>query len=533
MLVHAYKGLIKIIIHRNVYVIVLSSSDRLEIRDLNEIRSKCWETRTKWFDIGLELNLEISDLEAIQQSHRDNVDKCFTDMIKKWLRTTLRPTQSELIAALRQRIIGFQQLADDLEGDGLKRDNRRQRMIGSQQPADDLERDSLKRDNLNRMLTNQLLETVRNPHSSKGNATKIKIKCDPITLKVCTPVIFAIVFVISLHFVRIHNSRLSPQDCYAGGAGLEMAIVGKKSTAVLNTVNRAGTNSNASLNQISCQVAHELTGQASECGVNQRWNNEQFEVSYQPTSGGKHQLHIKVEGEHIKGSPFNVTVKVVPVIEKLQEIDTSTKTIDGVKRPWGVEVNKRGEIVVAEHGAKCVSIFSPTGEKLRSFGSEGSGPGQFSDPRGVAVDDDGDIFVTDTHHIHKFSPEYTHITSLGSAGNNHLQFNNSLSIAISPITKNIAITDCLNHRIQILNPDLTFNNSVGSKGFGNGQFNRPYDVAFDSIGDMYVTDAVNGRIQVFDSVGNFLRVFLRRAVNVYTGYLAYPTGISIDSDDTV
>ena len=35
-----------------------------------------------------------------------------------------------------------------------------------------------------------------------------------------------------------------------------------------------------------------------------------YEISYQPSSRGRHQLHIKVEGEHIKGSPFPVTVRL-------------------------------------------------------------------------------------------------------------------------------------------------------------------------------------------------------------------------------
>ena len=102
----------------------------------------------------------------------------------------------------------------------------------------------------------------------------------------------------------------------------------------------------------------------------------QYEISYQPTKRGRHQLHIKVEGEHIKGSPFPVTVKL-PV----QKLGTPIKIIGGVKYPWGVAVNKRGEVIVTEAERHCVSIFSPTGEKLRSFGSRGSRHGQFNNPR--------------------------------------------------------------------------------------------------------------------------------------------------------
>ncbi|MCG8620899.1 MAG: NHL repeat-containing protein, partial [Proteobacteria bacterium] len=80
----------------------------------------------------------------------------------------------------------------------------------------------------------------------------------------------------------------------------------------------------------------------------------------------------------------------------------------------------------------------------------------------------------------------------------------------SPITKKIAISDWDNNRIQILNPDLTFHSSKGSEGSGNGQFKGPHDIAFDSAGNMYVTDANNHRIQVFNSEGQFLRVWKER-----------------------
>ena len=45
--------------------------------------------------------------------------------------------------------------------------------------------------------------------------------------------------------------------------------------------------------------------------------------------------------------------------------------------PWGVAINQRGEVVVTEWGGHRVSVFSPSGEKLRWFGTCGSGQGQF------------------------------------------------------------------------------------------------------------------------------------------------------------
>ena len=56
-----------------------------------------------------------------------------------------------------------------------------------------------------------------------------------------------------------------------------------------------------------------------------------------------------------------------------------------------------------------------------------------------------------------------------------------------------AITDWNNNRVQILNPDLTFHSSIGSRGSGNKQFNGPNGIAFDSAGNLYVTDHLAAR----------------------------------------
>ena len=326
------------------------------------------------------------------------------------------------------------------------------------------------------------------------------------------------------------KTYISPKDCFATGRGLEMAVVGEQANAVLRIVDTSGKGYNIQKETVVCEFVSEPSWVKIDCNVRKVMEN-QYDISYQPTGQGRHQLHIKVEGEHIKGSPFIVLVKL-PVLK----LGNPIKIISGVKQPWGVAVNQRGEIIVAESTGHCVSIFSPTGEKLRSFGSQGSGPGQFNEPYGVAVDDDGNIIlVADSinHRIQKFTSDNKHITlsSVGSQGSNRSQFNSPISVAISPITKKIAISDKSNHRIQILNPDLTFNSSIGSRGSGNGQFNGPNDVAFDSVGNMYVADRNNHRIQVFNPEGQFLRQFGNESKG--DGELNFPTGISIDSDDTV
>jgi tripartite motif-containing protein 2/3/tripartite motif-containing protein 71 len=183
-------------------------------------------------------------------------------------------------------------------------------------------------------------------------------------------------------------------------------------------------------------------------------------------------------------------------------------TITGLKQPWGVTVNKKGEIIIVEYGAHRVSVYSQAGEKLRSFGSYGSGEGQFECPRGVAVDNNDNILVADAdnHRIQKFSADGQFITAVGSCGINPLQFRYPTGIAIHPINKRVYVSDSSNRRVQILNSDLTAHSMFGSEGSDKGQLYRPRGIAFDSKMNVYIgEERKNTHIQVFTADGERLR----------------------------
>ena len=240
-----------------------------------------------------------------------------------------------------------------------------------------------------------------------------------------------------------------------------------------------------------------------------------------------HQLHIKVEEEedyHIIG-PFLALAKL-PV-----EPCTPLEIISEVNCPSGAALNQKRELIVSE--TSYISIYSQAGERLQTFGSQGSGDGQFDRPHGVAVDDDGNILVVDAGNfrIQKLSSDGQFIAAVGKEGKDPLEFNDALGIAISPLNKKLYIADASNHHIQILNPDLTFFSCFGSQGGDNGHFQSPYDVVIDSTGTVYVADSANHRIQVFSAEGEYLRKFGEKGSG--SGELSWPSGIYIDTDNLV
>ena len=328
-------------------------------------------------------------------------------------------------------------------------------------------------------------------------------------------------------FGKVYTHPVSPERCYATGKGLKVATVGEQATAILHAIDADGKECEQPLVNTSCELVSDTGGPTVKAAIQKKEKNK-YTISYQPTHRGRHQLHIKVEGVSIRGSPFGVVARL-----SIQKLGTPIKTFGGLNSPLGVAVNQRGEIIVVEYSRHCISIFSSIGEKIRTFGSEGSAQGQFNAPRGVTVDGDGNILVVDAynHRIQKFTAGGKFLTTVGQKGNKHLEFSYPYGIAVNHRNRKVYISDKNNHRIQILNADLTFCSSFGRCGSGDGQFNFPWDVTLDSTGNVYVADGGGHRIQVFTSEGKFLRKFGKYGSG--HGELKLPTSVSIDSDDIV
>ena len=317
-----------------------------------------------------------------------------------------------------------------------------------------------------------------------------------------------------------------PSQWYTISKVTNVATVGKMFTA---TFIQHGEEAFENLiESLECELVSELTGTRARGSVKRR-GQRQYEVSYQPIIKGRHQLHIKVMGEHIIGSPHRVAVNKSPD----EKLGTSIRTIDLLNKPCGIALNQSGEVVVTSRQENCVSVFSPSGDKLLSFGTKGSGQGQFKYPSGVAVDGEGNILVADNdnHRIQKFTAEGQFLTAVGTKGCGPLQFNEVQDIAINTSNNKVYVVDMINNRIQVLNSDLTFSNTFGKFGRNKGEFDYPWGIACDTTGNVYVADCGNHRIKVFTSTGKFLRMFGSRGGG--DGEVGYPFGIALDLQDKV
>ena len=171
----------------------------------------------------------------------------------------------------------------------------------------------------------------------------------------------------------------------------------------------------------------------------------------------------------------------------------------------GVDVDSQNRVWVFHREARPVlCIDGDSGEILSSFGD-----GMFENEHGLAVDGDGNVWVTDadTHVVEKYDPEGNLLLSLGikgEAGEDEKRFNKPTDVEVGP-DGSIYVTDGYgNNRVVKLDAEGNFVTAWGTKGTSDGEFDTPHGLAVDGEGRVYVADRGNSRMQVFDSEGKFL-----------------------------
>ncbi len=203
--------------------------------------------------------------------------------------------------------------------------------------------------------------------------------------------------------------------------------------------------------------------------------------------------------------------------------------------PCGLGIANDGNLLVADTHYYRMLTFTPNGELLsdRTIGGQrGLEPGQFSLVTDVIQDPDGNYYISEygeNDRIQKFDRDRKFLLCFGSHGSEPGQFLRPQCLAFDSDGR-LWVSDACNHRIQVFDVTATPPTVVkilGEEGTEPGKLRYPYGIAFGPDGNLYISEYGNHRIQKWTPDGQVLGVW--GSVGKGPGQLDQPWGIAFDS----
>lgn len=170
------------------------------------------------------------------------------------------------------------------------------------------------------------------------------------------------------------------------------------------------------------------------------------------------------------------------------------------QRPQGIAVNQTGgALYIVESQTNRVQEFADA-SFIRSFDLPDLG---LFEARGGAVDTNGNVYMVDYSggRVYRLAGDGTIAQTFGSPGSGNGQFSGPFDVAVDD-DANLFVVDRGNNRIQVLDKDGAFVTAWGTFGADEGQFKQPMAIDLDSAGNVYVTDLGNARVQKFRPVSS-------------------------------
>jgi tripartite motif-containing protein 71 len=205
--------------------------------------------------------------------------------------------------------------------------------------------------------------------------------------------------------------------------------------------------------------------------------------------------------------------------------------------PEKLAFDAQGNLYVTEVGSNTwggstaendrIQKFSPIGTPLAKWGTLGDGPGQFNVPIGIAIDQQGDIFVADVanHRVEKLSASGQFLTQWHTVGSGVGEYTETGFDLALDSSGSLYVSEPLPYgpgpeRIEKFSPSGAPLAHWGVSGTGPGQFNKPFCLTLDAKGNVFVVDSGNNRIQEFSPTGQYLAQWKGPEKGPHRGLLA-------------
>ena len=198
----------------------------------------------------------------------------------------------------------------------------------------------------------------------------------------------------------------------------------------------------------------------------------------------------------------------------------------------GLAMDDNDRLFVTDLKLHHVLVFNAKHEPEDSFGGD-----SLVSPAGIALDTTNRfVYVADTQQDQVLvfdADNYKLLRRIGTGGKKHMltgpgDFSLPTNVAVDK-EGNVYVTDTLNNRVESFDADGNFIGEFGKPGDGPGHFARPKGIAVDCDGHIWVADEIQSRVQVFDKDGQLLIYFGQQGV--YPGQFQALYGLAYDKQN--
>ena len=343
------------------------------------------------------------------------------------------------------------------------------------------------------------------------------------------------------------ESTVDPSSSVIIGPQISQAIAGKKRIVILETRNEEGGHWNKGGEKVKVTLVdkdksnHSINGTVLDKGTGQ------YELSLTPPSPGTYEVHVTINNEHIKNSPFTLyarpyrdyrqlkePVRVYKIEQQPSGICTSSDgtmyvagstavykykkdgsliarigideaTVKFKQYNWGIAV--KGDVLyVANSGVNKIIKLTTTGELVGQFGD-------FQYVRGLTMDEEDKIYVTYNNSV----------LCIFNCDKSILRTIKCLScsgLALDP-SGNIHITCYRNGGyVAVYSQTGKF-----LRDYGKGHLRSPWGIAVDEEGYSLVSEYIRGgQLKIFSPEGKLIHS---------VGNLQLSAGVCIDNDSNI
>ena len=212
-----------------------------------------------------------------------------------------------------------------------------------------------------------------------------------------------------------------------------------------------------------------------------------------------------------------------------------------LRHPLDVTVDGASNIYIADNGNARVQQYNGALTYVRTFGVTGvpylTDAFHWNTPSGLAVAADNRFFLTEEfgNRLIAIDATGTPLWTVGAAGVNmdltsNDRLNRPTDVALAP-SSNLYVADAGNHRVQVFNASGSYVTTIGSgEGQGNNQFSWPSGVFVAPNGTVYVADSSNHRVQVFNSAHAYIATLgVVGQAGADNQHFDWPADVAVDS----